>query len=218
MDRDQRAGRLGLVDRGRLPHAPLSRAPRGRDAAPDRAHGSALKLAETLQVEGYAIRAGHESIPGRRQPARPRAADELRARPDAGVRLRGGGVTLKKTVAAIHGENTTVVLYEILEAPAAISLELRPLVAYRDYHALQHANDALRIANASFKDGVFRATPYDGAPELLLQAEHATFTAQPDWYYRFEYREELARGLPAHEDLFCHGVFRRELARASGSA
>ena len=171
------------------------------------------KLAETLQVEGYAIELDTNRYPGAVNPRGHELLTSFALDPMPVFVYEAGGVTLKKTVAAIHGENTTVVLYEILEAPAAISLELRPLVAYRDYHALQHANDALRIANASFKDGVFRATPYDGAPELLLQAEHATFTAQPDWYYRFEYREELARGLPAHEDLFCHGVFRRELAK-----
>jgi predicted glycogen debranching enzyme len=124
-----------------------------------------------------------------------------------------GGVTLKKTIAAIHGENTTVVLYEVLEAPSPFTLELRPLIAYRDYHALQHANGELRFAIASFKDGVFRARPYDGAPELFLQLATAGFEAKPDWYFGFEYTEERARGLDAHEDLFCYGAFRRRLAK-----
>src|SRR6185436_13242398 len=55
--------------------------------------------------------------------------------------------------------------------------------------------------------------PYDGAPELFLQAEGASFLAKPDWYFRFEYAEELARGLDGHEDLFCHGELRKELAK-----
>jgi predicted glycogen debranching enzyme len=105
------------------------------------------------------------------------------------------------------------VLYDVLEAPAPLTLELRPLIAYRDYHALQHANGELRFAIASFKDGVFRARPYDGAPELFLQLAAAGFEAQPDWYFGFEYAEESARGLDAHEDLFCYGAFRRQLAQ-----
>ena len=124
-----------------------------------------------------------------------------------------GGVKLVKTVAAIHGENTTVVFYEVLDASAPFTLELRPLIAFRDYHALQHANDAIRFANASFKDGVFRARPYDGAPELFIQVAKSSFAAKPDWYFRFEYALELERGLDAHEDLFCYGAFRRQLVK-----
>jgi len=124
-----------------------------------------------------------------------------------------GGVKLRKTITAIHGENTTVVLYEVLEAPSSFSLELRPLIAYRDYHALQHRNDAIRFANATFADGVFRARPYDGAPELFLQAAGCSFSAKPDWYFRFEYAKEQERGLDAYEDLFCYGAFHRQLAK-----
>lgn len=127
--------------------------------------------------------------------------------------FEAGGVRLKKTIAAIHGENTTVILYEVLDAEGEFTLELRPLIAYRDYHGMQRANDAIRFANASFAAGVFRARPYEGAPELFLQAENASFSAQPDWYFRFEYAKELERGLSAHEDLFCHGVFTRTLAK-----
>ena len=124
-----------------------------------------------------------------------------------------GGVTLQKTVTAIHGENTTVILYDVLAAPAEFTLELRPLIAFRDYHELQRENGALRFANASFADGVFRARPYEGAPELFLQAAGSTFSARPDWYFRFEYAEERARGLDAHEDLFCYGAFQRRLVQ-----
>ncbi len=124
-----------------------------------------------------------------------------------------GGVKLRKSITAIHGENTTVILYDVLEAPASFTLELRPLIAYRDYHALQHRNDAIRFANATFAEGVFRARPYDGAPELFLQAAGCSFSAKPDWYFRFEYAKEQERGLDAYEDLFCYGAFHRQLAK-----
>ncbi len=120
------------------------------------------------------------------------------------------GVRLRKTIAAVNGENTTLVLYEALRAPAAFSFELRPFIAYRDYHSMTHANAALRH-EAKFEDGVFRVQPYDGVPELFMAIPNATFQAQPDWYRNFEYGLEQYRGLDYREDLFNYGVFKVNL-------
>jgi len=120
------------------------------------------------------------------------------------------GVRLRKTIAALNGENTTLVLYEVLEAATAFSFELRPFVAYRDYHSMTHANDAIR-REVNFNDGVFRVQPYDGAPELFIAMPGATFEAQPDWYRDFEYSIEQYRGLDYREDLFTHGIFKLNL-------
>ncbi|HEX6852619.1 MAG TPA: amylo-alpha-1,6-glucosidase [Candidatus Polarisedimenticolaceae bacterium] len=121
-----------------------------------------------------------------------------------------GGVRLRKTVAAIHGENTTVVVYEVLEAAAPFVLELRPFVAGRDHHALVHANPFVR-AEASFEAGVLAMRPYDGVPEVFVSAARAEFTPGADWYRSFEYDFERERGLDFREDLFTYGVLRREL-------
>jgi predicted glycogen debranching enzyme len=121
------------------------------------------------------------------------------------------GVRLRKTVAAIHGENTTVILYELLESPSDVVLELRPFIAGRDDHALVHANDAIH-RHARFDDGVFALQPYDGVPLLFLGVPGCTFHAAPDWYYRFEYAIEMERGLDAHEDLFTPGTIARTLS------
>jgi predicted glycogen debranching enzyme len=121
-----------------------------------------------------------------------------------------GGVRLRKTIAAVNGENTTLVLYEVLRAPAAFSFELRPFIAYRDYHSRTHANDAIR-REAIFNNGIFRTRPYDGVPELFIAIPNASFAAQPDWYRNFEYSIEQYRGLDYREDLFTHGVFKINL-------
>jgi len=120
------------------------------------------------------------------------------------------GVRLRKTIAAIHDENTTVLVYELLEAPGEITLELRPFVAGRDYHSLVHANDGVH-RDAAFVNGVFALQPYDGLPTLFIGVPESEFHAASDWYYRFEYAIELERGLDAHEDLFTPGVLTRTL-------
>jgi predicted glycogen debranching enzyme len=171
------------------------------------------KLAETLTVGARSFELDTNRYAGAVHPRGHELLTSFTLDPMPAFVYEAGGVTLKKTVAAIHGENTTVVLYEVLESASELDLWLRPLIAYRDYHALQRANDAIRFADASFRDGVFRAQPYAGTPELFVQADNASFSANPDWYYGFEYAQEVERGLDAREDLFCHGAFRRTLAK-----
>src|SRR5688572_5046390 len=65
---------------------------------------------------------------------------------------RAGDIEIKKTIAAIHGENTTVVLYDVLEAPSSFEFQLLPLYASRDYHSLSHANDFIG-QHFLFQDG-----------------------------------------------------------------
>ncbi|MDP6778496.1 MAG: amylo-alpha-1,6-glucosidase [Candidatus Latescibacteria bacterium] len=119
----------------------------------------------------------------------------------------GGGVAFHKTVAALHGENTTLILYEFGEGPATFVFELQPFVAVRDYHHLSGYNDAIR-RYGQFEDDVFRVQAYDGAPDLFIAVPGAEFDARPDWYYQYTYDVEAYRGLDCQEDLFSHGVFR----------
>src|SRR5437588_8132381 len=84
-----------------------------------------------------------------------------------------GGVRLRKTVAAIDDENTTVIVYE---PSTTVTLELRPFVAARDYHSLTAANDAIR-RDASFDNGVLSFEPYEGVPQLHISVPRSAFAA-----------------------------------------
>ncbi len=46
-----------------------------------------------------------------------------------------GGIELKKTIAGIHGENTVVILYEVLKAKEKFTMELMPLASCKDFHS-----------------------------------------------------------------------------------
>ncbi len=118
---------------------------------------------------------------------------------------RAAGVSLRKTVAGIDGENTTAVLYEVLESPGPFELALRPFFAARDYHALAVANDVVR-RDAELCDDVLRYRPYDGLPEIRIALRGARWVASPDWWYGFEYVRERERGLDHREDLFTPGA------------
>ncbi|MBA2406858.1 MAG: glycogen debranching enzyme N-terminal domain-containing protein, partial [Chitinophagales bacterium] len=53
---------------------------------------------------------------------------------------KAGGVEIKKSIAMVHSENTTVISYEVLKAEKEFMLELMPLISDRGHHELTHAN------------------------------------------------------------------------------
>jgi len=120
------------------------------------------------------------------------------------------GMVMQKTVAAIHGENTTVIIYRVMEAPGVFELELRPFVAGRDYHSLTQANGSIRRAS-HFSDNIWSYQPYEQLPVLYLLLPGTAFEADPNWYYRYEYLAEKQRGQDFQEDLFTPGVFTTSL-------
>ncbi len=114
------------------------------------------------------------------------------------------GVELKKTIAAIQGENTTIVIYEVVEGHDEVQLDLLPLVSGRDFHSLGHANWEIN-QNFNFKSSVLEVKPYNNIPELFISAPDSDFYYKPDWYYSFEYLIEQNRGSDFVEDLFSYG-------------
>jgi len=166
------------------------------------------RLDERVTAAGETFDLGSNQFPGAVHPRGYEFLDTFRRDIFPQFDYSFAGVRLRKTIAAIDGENTTVILYEILEAPGEITVELRPFIAARDYHALSQANNVIR-RDATFDDGVFAYQAYDGLPALYLSVPQATFQPSPDWYYRFEYPIEQERGLEAHEDLFTPGTLAR---------
>ncbi len=81
------------------------------------------------------------------------------------------------------------------------TLELRPLIAFRDYHSLTHENAAL---NASLKTeaGTVTMRPYPDLPALHVAHTQGEMHPMGDWYCCFEYTAEQQRGLDYQEDLF----------------
>jgi predicted glycogen debranching enzyme len=91
-----------------------------------------------------------------------------------------------------------------------VELTLRPFYAVRGYHELGTCARAFR-REAQLVDDVLLYRAWDGAPEVHLRVPGAGFEPAPDWWLRFELREELDRGFDGHEDLFTPGVMRVKL-------
>jgi glycogen debranching enzyme len=116
------------------------------------------------------------------------------------------GVELKKTIAMIHNENTTVIVYEVIKAPQSFQLELLPLLSVRGYHAMMHANDAVN-RNAEFTNDTFITKLYNDTPDIYINVPGGDYYHHPDWFLHFNYAVEQYRGLDFDEDLFNPGHF-----------
>ena len=167
------------------------------------------KLEETVVVDGRRFEISTNRYPGVLHPHGFDYLANFRLDPFPVFHFALDGIQIEKTVFMVHGENTTVVQYTLL-GNRACTLEIRPLMAFRDYHSLTHQNDALQNAfTSSDTSVVFR--PYDDAPALYLAHEKATIEKTAFWYRTFEYDREQERGLDFTEDLFNPFLMRLEL-------
>jgi len=115
-------------------------------------------------------------------------------------------IEMEKSVFMIHGENSAVIHYEVRkntrpEVPKNLRLEIRPLIAFRDYHGTTHENDAINSA-VQERSGLATVTPYQRLPSLHLAHNAIELRKTGDWYRNFEYDAERERGLDFSEDLF----------------
>jgi predicted glycogen debranching enzyme len=120
------------------------------------------------------------------------------------------GIRLRRTIAAVQGENTTLVLYEVLEAPERFTLDLTPLLADRDIHALTQANGHLNPYVGEAGPATWRGNCY-GIVDWFAQVPGATFVPDPQWHFGLDYPMERERGLEFYEDLFAPGRFSVQL-------
>jgi predicted glycogen debranching enzyme len=126
---------------------------------------------------------------------------------------RIGDVLIRKSFLMIHGRNTVLVCFELLEGKVKPALRLRPLLPYRDIHGLTRENMFLRPKSYPEKNGR-KIQPYAGMPPLYMGTNRASeFFPGPKWVYNVEYLMERARGFDYQEDLFCPGMFETRLEK-----
>jgi predicted glycogen debranching enzyme len=115
------------------------------------------------------------------------------------------GIDIKKTVFMVHGENTTVILYQMNcrdERTFNLTLKARVMVAFRDYHWLTHENPAFRTDYKILANGGICLQPYEGFTPMYLFHNAEAMDNASFWYKNMEYPMEKERGLEYHEDHF----------------
>jgi glycogen debranching enzyme len=120
-----------------------------------------------------------------------RYLEDFSADPCSTWRYTLGDSKLERQVYLVPGRQAVVVRYR---SDKALTLRIRPFLAYRDYHSLRHAD----------------SSPYAGLPPLEIRSQ-SSLTPDPKWYYNIEYLAELERGLDFREDQFTPGVLTIDL-------
>jgi predicted glycogen debranching enzyme len=173
------------------------------------------KLEETLLIDGQPVDLSCNRYPGVVHPQGFRYLTDFRLDPFPIFTYDVEGIVIEKTVFMVYGENTTVVQYEVKttnrsQPSNSLRLEIRPLIAFRDYHSTTHANGGLNAAVEQAPE-LAAVAPYPGLPTLYLAHNAVELQKTGDWYRNFEYDIEHERGLDFTEDLFNHFILRFDL-------
>jgi predicted glycogen debranching enzyme len=126
------------------------------------------------------------------------------------------GTVVQQEVFVPHRIPAAVVSWKLAKASAGVTLEVRPLLSGRDYHALHHENGAIRLEPEDLS-GPLRFRLYEGVPGVVVRCNAIGYVHEPAWYRNFQYDEERARGLDHAEDLASPGTFRFDLSAAEAA-
>ena len=134
--------------------------------------------------------------------------------PTPTITYRVGGVILRKELLWIHKRTQLMIRYTLVDAHSDTTLRLRPFFAFRNKHSLSKANMEANGRSYPIAGGV-KCKLYEGYPWLYLQTnkKDVEFVAAPDWYYDFEYPEEIKRGYDGYEDLLTTGYFEMNIKK-----
>jgi predicted glycogen debranching enzyme len=158
------------------------------------------KLEETIFLNGERFELSVNLYKGAVHPQGYKFLKSFRLDPFPIFTYEVGGVEIEKRVFMAHGENTVVVEYEAL-GNTPCTIEIRPFIAFRDYHSTTHMNHGLN-GDLTETDGEVSLEPYRGMPRLYFAHNAHWISREGNWYYNFEYPRELERGLEGLEDLY----------------
>ncbi len=127
---------------------------------------------------------------------------------------RGAEWELEKRLWMAYGQNTTYITYTLTRSPEPVTLTLRPLVNYRDFHGVTRGRadwDFRKLEPG--QDGCCILQAFDGAHPFAIRTVPAMEHVHTGyWYWNFLYRKERERGLEHTEDLYAPGILRCTLA------
>ena len=169
-------------------------------------------LDESLTLRGKRFNLGIHCYGDVYEPRGHKYIVDFDADPVPTVIYKIGEMVFRKTIVLCPDENQLLIKYELEKAPAKVKLELKPFLAFRNFHALTGENDQACTDYEPVQNGV-AFNMYPGYPDLNLQlsTSASAFKYAPDWYKGITYSDEMRRGYDCREDLWVPGTFETEL-------
>ena len=162
------------------------------------------KLEEVLILDGRRYELSANQYPGVVHPQGYQFQIGFRLDPFPVFTYEVEGVCLEKSVFMVQGQNTTVLQYKLIAGVTTAQsamLEVRPLIAFRDYHSTTHENGGLN-PQVEVKAGISSVQPYPDLPALHFAHGIGEVNTEGHWYRNFEFKVERERGLDYSEDLY----------------
>ena len=182
--------------------------------ASDEAYVLLSSLDETIIQHDQSFNLALHRYNGVYEPRGHKYITDFKYTPTPTITYRVGGVILRKELLWIHKRTQLMIRYTLVDAHSETKLRLRPFLAFRNKHSLSKANVEANGRSYPVQGGV-KCKLYEGYPWLYLQTNKADaeFVAAPDWYYNFEYPEEIKRGYDGYEDLLTTGYFEMSIKK-----
>lgn len=173
------------------------------------------KLEEFLCVDGKSFPFSTNIYPNAIYPEGYKNITQFSSHPFPTFEYSVNGINIRKTVFMVYGENTTVILYQMPhtgERQSDVTLTVRFMVAFRDYHWLTRENPAFKTAYNPDKSRVC-LQPYENLPPMHVFHNAVAMDSTSFWYNNMEYPKEIERGMEAHEDHFSPFALQFDLKR-----
>jgi len=163
------------------------------------------KLDETISIDDVAYELSANQYPGKIHPEGFRFLKSFAVEPFPTWLYEIDGIEIQKKIFMPHGRNAVVCTWTLKRLRRGdrrrISLAVRPLLSFVDYHHIRH--DATGFDPNYSEDGnTIIAQPVPDMPLIYFQHNASHVEQTGHWYKDFEYAIERERGFDFRENLF----------------
>jgi len=132
----------------------------------------------------------------------------LEFRRDAGVHFefQTDVAALTKSIYLLPDSDVVAVVYDFTSVFEPFDFTVRPFAAMRDFHSLQNSSNPLHAVWNGRELQVVNDHIAD--TQLILRSDAMEYNQNPQWWHRFLYRTDKARGQDCYEDLWSPGEYR----------